>query len=92
MRARPRPARVSPQRRRSGESGLARLLENDGVGPNQSLMEMLQACVPDARFVKAFSRVGSALMVKPSLPSGKPTMFFCGNDGGAKARVATIIA
>src|SRR5512144_645539 len=42
------------------------------TGPNESLMETLQAAAPTARFVKAFSCVGSALMVNPSLPGGKP--------------------
>jgi predicted dinucleotide-binding enzyme len=54
-------------------------------------MERLQARVPEARFVKAFSCVGNALMVKPSLPGGPPTMFICGNDGAAKAEVTTLL-
>jgi predicted dinucleotide-binding enzyme len=58
---------------------------------NESLMERLQAAFPDARFVKAFNSVGHALMVAPSLPGGRPTMFYCGNDPDAKAVVATII-
>ena len=42
----------------------------DGVlryftGPNESLMERLQARVPAGRFVKVFSCVGSAFMVDP---------------------------
>jgi 8-hydroxy-5-deazaflavin:NADPH oxidoreductase len=57
------------------------------TGPNDSLMERLQRGYPDARFVKAFNSVGSALMVDPALPGGKPTMFYCGNDAEAK-RVA----
>jgi predicted dinucleotide-binding enzyme len=69
----------------------------DGVvkfftSPNDSLTERLQAAFPDLRFVKAFNSVGSALMVNPSFPGGaRPTMFYCGNDAGAKAIVATII-
>ena len=54
-------------------------------------MERLQARVPDARFVKAFSCVGNALMVKPSLPGGPPTMFICGNDDAAKAAVTALL-
>lgn len=61
------------------------------TGPNESLMETLQAAAPAARFVKAFSCVGSALMVNPSLPGGKPTMFVCGNDDGAKRQVTAIL-
>jgi predicted dinucleotide-binding enzyme len=68
----------------------------DGVlryftAPNESLMERLQSVFPDARFVKAFNSVGHALMVDPKLPGGSPTMFYCGDDEGAKAVVRTII-
>ncbi len=61
------------------------------TGPNESLLETLQAAAPTARFVKAFSCVGNALMVNPSLPGGKPTMFICGNDEGAKRQVTAIL-
>ena len=57
-----------------------------------SLMERLQRRVPEARFVKAFSCVGNALMVDPQLPGGPPTMFICGNDAAAKAEVKAILA
>jgi 8-hydroxy-5-deazaflavin:NADPH oxidoreductase len=68
----------------------------DGVlhfftGPNDSLMERLQAAFPEARFVKAFNSVGNAFMVNPSFPGGRPTMFYCGNDAQAKAEVARLI-
>src|SRR5918995_4555817 len=47
----------------------------DGVlryftGPNESLMERLQAAHPRVSFVKAFNSVGSALMVHPILAGG----------------------
>ncbi len=58
---------------------------------NLSLMEQLQAAVPSARFVKAFSCVGNAFMVNPEFPGGKPTMFICGNDDGAKMTVTRIL-
>jgi len=61
------------------------------TGPGESLLEQLQARVPAARFVKAFSCVGNALMVDPKLPGGPPTMFICGNDEGAKRQAATLI-
>jgi predicted dinucleotide-binding enzyme len=69
---------------------------DDGVlrfftGPNESLMERLQSRFPAARFVKAFNSVGNAFMVNPSFPGGPPTMFYCGNDAGAKAEVARLI-
>jgi predicted dinucleotide-binding enzyme len=57
----------------------------------QSLMERLQAKAPKARFVKAFSIVGNALMVNPELPGGPPTMFICGNDVAAKTEVREIL-
>jgi predicted dinucleotide-binding enzyme len=67
----------------------------DGVlrfftGPNDSLMEQLQAAFPAARFVKAFSCVGNALMVNPVLKGGQSAMFICGNDEAAKADVARL--
>jgi hypothetical protein len=54
-------------------------------------MEALQSEFPEARFVKAFNCVGNAFMVNPSFPGGKATMFYCGNDAGAKKVVARII-
>ena len=68
----------------------------DGVlrfftGPNESLMERLQAQFPEARFVKAFSCVGNALMVNPQFGAEKPTMFYCGNDEAAKTDVGRIL-
>lgn len=56
-----------------------------------SLMEQLQAAFPMARFVKAFSCVGNALMVNPDLGGIKPTMFICGNDAAAKKEVSKIL-
>ncbi len=61
------------------------------TGPNESLMERLQTRAPEAHFVKAFSSVGNALMVNPVLAGGRPTMFICGNDAGAKAQVSGIL-
>jgi len=58
---------------------------------DDSLMERLQRRAPAARFVKAFSIVGNALMVDPKLPGGPPTMFICGNDDAAKADVRAIL-
>jgi 8-hydroxy-5-deazaflavin:NADPH oxidoreductase len=58
---------------------------------NESLMERLQRDFPTAHFVKAFSSVGLNLMVNPKLKGGKPTMFICGNDVGAKKSVEKIL-
>ena len=54
-------------------------------------MEKLQAKVPAAKFVKAFSCAGNAYMVDPDLPGGKPTMFICGNDDAAKTTIKNIL-
>lgn len=59
--------------------------------PNESLLERLQGEFADAKLVKAFNSVGSALMVDPKLEGGTPTMFLCGNDEGAKKIVAQIL-
>jgi predicted dinucleotide-binding enzyme len=69
------------------ESGVLRFF----TGPNESLMEALQARAPRARFVKAFSCVGAALMIDPRLPGGRPTMFVAGDDAGAKREVAGLL-
>ena len=58
---------------------------------NKSLMEILQAKYPDARFVKAFNSVGAAVMVNPVFASGTPTMFIAGNDAAAKMTVTGIL-
>jgi len=54
-------------------------------------MERLQREFERARFVKAFSSVGNALMVNPQFEGGRPTMFICGNDDSAKNTVAEIL-
>lgn len=59
---------------------------------NYSLMEALQKEFPGAHFVKAFNSVGNVCMVDPKFAGGKPTMFICGNDPGAKKAVGEVIA
>jgi predicted dinucleotide-binding enzyme len=61
------------------------------TGPNDSLMERLQAGFPQVRFVKAFNSVGNSCMVNPQFAGGKPTMFICGNDAAAKGVVTKIL-
>jgi predicted dinucleotide-binding enzyme len=56
-----------------------------------SLMERLQRDFPGGRFVKAFNSVGAPAMVNPQFKGGKPTMFICGNDDGAKKTVSQIL-
>lgn len=58
---------------------------------NESLMGLLQKKAPDARFVKAFSSVGSTVMVAPRFAGGPPTMFICGNDAAAKKETTGIL-
>jgi hypothetical protein len=59
---------------------------------DDALMERLQRAHPAVKFVKAFNSVGAALMIDPKLPGGRPTMFICGDDAGAKAAVTTLLA
>lgn len=61
------------------------------TGPNESLMERLQQQAPEARFVKAFSCVGSAHMVNPDFGGQQPTMFICGDSAEAKAQTREIL-
>ncbi|HKP62515.1 MAG TPA: NAD(P)-binding domain-containing protein [Polyangiales bacterium] len=61
------------------------------TGPNESLMERLQKLAPKAHFVKAFSCVGSGLMIDPKLAGGPPTMFICGNDDAAKQTTSKLL-
>ncbi len=58
---------------------------------NESLMEKLQKAAPSAGFVKAFNSVGAHLMVNPSYPAGKPSMFICGNNDSAKKETNEIL-
>jgi predicted dinucleotide-binding enzyme len=57
----------------------------------ESLMERIQKQIPDAKLVKAFNSVGNVFMYKPKFHDGKPTMFICGNDDGAKKTVTDIL-
>jgi 8-hydroxy-5-deazaflavin:NADPH oxidoreductase len=61
------------------------------TGPNESQAERIQAVLPDARVVKAFNSVGAGNMVNPVYRQGPPTMFYCGDDEGAKRQVAALI-
>jgi 8-hydroxy-5-deazaflavin:NADPH oxidoreductase len=61
------------------------------VGFNDSLGEQVQRLLPSAHVVKAFNSVGNSLMYRPNVAGGPPSMFFCGNDPGAKRQVAEIL-
>jgi 8-hydroxy-5-deazaflavin:NADPH oxidoreductase len=58
---------------------------------DESLMERIQKLLPEARVVKAFNSVGNDFMYKPKFAVGRPTMFICGNDAGAKKTVTEIL-
>lgn len=58
---------------------------------DDSQLERLQKEYADVRFVKAFNSVGNGLMVNPEFNGVKPSMFICGNDTDAKAKVVTIV-
>ena len=57
----------------------------------KSLMEELQGEVADAYFVKAFSSIGSHLMVNPDFNGIQPSMFICGKHQESKNEVTSIL-
>lgn len=61
------------------------------TGPNDSLLERLQALAPRVRFVKAFNSVGAPRMVHPRYAEGRPTMFVAGDDVAAKRQASSLI-
>lgn len=60
------------------------------VGTTDSAGEQIQRLLPRARVVKCFNIVGNPHMVDPSFPGGKPAMFICGDDEGAKKVVSDL--
>lgn len=65
-----------------------------GLRSERSGSELVQSLAPGAKVVKAFSIYGFENLADPAYPAYpvKPAMMFCGDDGPAKARVATLIA
>jgi 8-hydroxy-5-deazaflavin:NADPH oxidoreductase len=61
------------------------------TGPNDSLLERLQAACPDVNFVKAFNSVGAPGMVNPVWSGGLPTMFIAGDDAAARTTVTQVL-
>jgi len=62
------------------------------TGASESLLERVQRAAPQAKVVKWMNSVGSALMANPKLPGGKPAMFVCGDDAGARGVAAKLSA
>jgi 8-hydroxy-5-deazaflavin:NADPH oxidoreductase len=64
-----------------------------GLKSERSGSEALQALAPAAKVVKAFTIYGFENLERPEFPAYnvKPAMMFCGDDGAAKAKVATLI-
>ena len=56
-----------------------------------SLGEQIQRTFPDAKVVKALNTVNAGVMVEPAIVPGPHTMFLCGDDDSAKARVAELL-
>lgn len=58
---------------------------------DDSLAEQIQRAHPDAKVVKALNTMANPIMVAPRSLPGTHDTFVCGNDEGAKAKVAEIL-
>jgi hypothetical protein len=54
--------------------------------------EVVARLVPGARLVKAFNHLQVELLPQPRTADGQRVLFYSGNDVGAKAKVASLIA
>jgi predicted dinucleotide-binding enzyme len=77
---------------------IANALEHSGDGPpslaianDDSLAERIQRAHPNAKVVKALNTVNASIMVNPSSLSDETSLFICGDDRSAKARVTEIL-
>lgn len=61
------------------------------IGTKDSAGEEVQRKLSQAKVVKALNSVGNGHMYKPQFGDVTPTMFYCGNDKGAKEVVHTIL-
>lgn len=61
------------------------------VANTDSLAEQIQRAFPETQVVKALNTVNNSLMVEPSLLKGEHDIFMCGNDAGAKGKVAEVL-
>jgi predicted dinucleotide-binding enzyme len=60
------------------------------VGTTSSAGEMVAEWAAGARVVKIFNTTGYGNMANPNYPLGPVTMFYCGNDDGAKVVAARL--
>ena len=58
---------------------------------DDSLAEQIQRAHPEAKVVKALNTMANPVMVAPRSLPGTHQTFVCGNDEGAKAKVAEIL-
>ena len=56
-----------------------------------SLGEQIQRAFPDVKVVKALNTVNADVMVNPAIVPGSHTVFICGDDSAAKARVSELL-
>ncbi len=61
------------------------------IGTNDSAGEQVQRWLKESKVVKALNIVGNAHMYKPNFGNTPPTMFYCGDNKGAKEIVHTIL-
>jgi 8-hydroxy-5-deazaflavin:NADPH oxidoreductase len=60
------------------------------LGHSTSAGEQVASWVPGARVVKSFNTIGAIHMADPRFGMQRASMFFCGDDAGAKAMVARL--
>jgi predicted dinucleotide-binding enzyme len=69
---------------------------SNGVPPRftatlgESLGEIIQRAIPQARVVKAFNTIGAHIMVDPKFGNDTATLFIAGNDESAKAKTTSL--
>lgn len=67
-----------------------RVMITDAAGA--SIGERLQAAYPSLKVVKALNTITAFAMLNPELvPGGDSTLFMCGNDAAAKAKVLALL-
>lgn len=69
--------------------------EDDGpqlaIGHTMSAGEMVQQTLVDSHIVKTLNTINYRHMVRPKFKDGTPTMFMCGNNMSAKAKVRELL-